>query len=137
MNRSGIVLISRTPHLLLVSYVKDERELYGGALHDAGFAVDAHHDPFDAFDAAVRCRPDVVVTRLLQPGFAETGIDLIRRLKQHPRTRHAIVIALTTMVLPEYRVGASRAGCDAVVLLPCLPDTLIDHICRSAVRRIA
>ena len=57
------------PLTFLVSYVPDEREMYGEALRTAGFDVRTFADPLNALDAAVAAQPGVVVTRFPSARF--------------------------------------------------------------------
>jgi CheY-like chemotaxis protein len=62
----------------------------------------------------------------MQPGSSMDGTELVRQLKSHLATRVAVVV--TSRIEPELRVAASAAGCDAFLLLPCVPDDLIATI---------
>jgi CheY-like chemotaxis protein len=119
--------------LLLDAWV-DEREMYAETLQSEGFEVVCPDGPRQAFRRAVRERPDVVVTRILQPASSVNGIDLTRRLKHHPATRALPVIIITTLIQPEYRQLAEDAGCDAYLLMPICPFVLTSHI-RDLLRR--
>jgi DNA-binding response OmpR family regulator len=122
------------PTVLLVTYLQDERQLYGDALRGAGFAVNVSEDPADAFDRAVARPPDVLVARMPQLGCAFDGIELARRLRGHERTRETPVVIITSLIEPAHRTAAIEAGCDAYLLLPCLPDALVAEV-RSQVGR--
>lgn len=121
--------------VLLVNYVADERAMYGDALRAAGFAVQTCEDPIRALDDAIAHQPQVVITRIVQPGFAIDGIELARRIKQHERTRDAAVIITTARIEPSYRSAAAAAGCDAYLLLPYLPDALVTEVRRVLAAR--
>jgi CheY-like chemotaxis protein len=132
---ASVVTADRPTRALLVSYVEDERALYGEALGAAGFGVRAFADPSQALDAAIEWQPDIVVTRILQPGSVLDGLELTRRIRQHPRTRSAAVLVITSLIAKAYRTAAAEAGADALVPLPCMPDELIAEIRRVAARR--
>ena len=70
--------------------------------------------------------PDVVLMDLALPLM--DGWEATRRLKSDRRTAETLVVALTGHALAGHAEGASRAGCDAFVTKPCLPDELVDVI---------
>jgi DNA-binding response OmpR family regulator len=115
--------------LLLVTQFPDERAIYGEALRANGFDVRLADGPEDAYVSVMREPPDVVVTRVPPPYPAE-GIDLLRRLKQDDATRSVRVVVLTSLMQPEFRTAAVDAGCDGYLLIPALPDALVDEIRR-------
>jgi two-component system, cell cycle response regulator DivK len=63
------------------------------------------------------------------------GWEATRRLKGDRRTSHIVVVALTGHALAGHAEGARRAGCDAFVTKPCLPDELVDVIRKLLVAR--
>jgi len=132
---AAAVAVDPRPRALFVSYVEDERALYGDALSAAGFGVQAFADPSHALDAAITWQPDVVVTRILPPGSAVDGLEFIRRIRQHPRTRNAVILVITSLIAKTCGIAATEAGADALMPLPCLPDELIAEIKRIAARR--
>jgi CheY-like chemotaxis protein len=117
-----------------VSYVEDERVVYGVSLRAAGLDTHACANPAAAI-AALPWRPDVVVTRILQPGAPFDGLELTRRIRQHPDTRVAPVIALTSFVGTFQRISSEPGAPDVVLLLPCDPDELLAAIKRVLTRQ--
>jgi two-component system, cell cycle response regulator DivK len=77
--------------------------------------------------------PDVVLMDLALPLM--DGWEATRRLKGDPRTAKILVVALTGHALAGHQEGARRAGCDAFVTKPCLPDELVDEIRRLLAER--
>lgn len=123
------------PLTFLVTYVPDEREMYGEALKIAGFDVRTFADPIEALDAAVAAQPGVVVTRILQPGFDVDGLELTRRIRRNQRTHSAAVLVITSLNANTHRAAAVEAGCDRLLMLPCVPDELIHQIRRTVASR--
>jgi two-component system, cell cycle response regulator DivK len=119
------------PIALVVSYVEDERDMYGEMLTRAGFSVLTFTDPGRALEAAMFLQPAAVITRILQPGTGFDGLQLTRQLRTHARTENAAVIAITSLFAARYKKAAIEAGCDALVSLPCLPDELIRQVQRA------
>jgi CheY-like chemotaxis protein len=116
----------------LVLLVEDDptgREMYATALEQAGFRVAQAHNGLQALDKALELRPDVVVTDLAIPGI--DGLELCRRLRVDPRTGRIPIIGITGysgfVADPE---RATRAGCDRILIKPCLPDDLQREILR-------
>ena len=127
------------PMVLLVTLFDDERAIYSNCLRSQGHGVLIADGPEHALRLAVNASPDVVVTRILQPGHSMNGLELLRRLKRDPLTGDLPVIVITSLMQPEFRAEAMAAGCDGYLLLPVLPDTLIEEIRRvlSAARTVA
>lgn len=132
---ASAVTAAPPPRALVLSYVEDERVLYGEALDAAGFHVRPFADPSQAFDAAIEWQPDIVVTRILQPGSVVDGLEFTRRIRKHPQTRNSAVLVITSLIAKSYRTAAAEAGADALVPLPCMPHELIAEIRRIAARR--
>ena len=118
------------PTILLVTEFPDERALYSESLRALGYVVRIAEGPDDAFAIVARERPDIVVTRILQPGYASDGLALLRALKAADATRDIPVLIITSLIQPEYREQAFDSGCDGYVLLPALPDQLATEIGR-------
>jgi DNA-binding response OmpR family regulator len=123
--------------LLLVTQFPDERAIYGDALRAEGFDVRIADGPDDALVSALREPPDMVVTRVPQPGSRVPHSDLLRRLKGESRTRAVPVVIITSLGQPEHRASAVVAGCDGYLLIPALPDTLVEEVRRILMRRPA
>lgn len=97
--------------------------MYADWLTDAGFRVLEAHNGLQALERAFDSKPDVVVTDLNIPGI--DGFELTRRLRQDPRTCDVPVLAVTGYTaFASDPVRALRAGCDAVLLKPCVPQKL-------------
>ena len=56
------------------------------------------------------------------------GWEATRRLKADKRTASIPVVALTGHALAGISEGARKAGCDAFVTKPCLPEDLVKEI---------
>ena len=63
---------------------------------------------------------------LALPGM--DGWEATRKLKSDERTRRIPVIAVTGHALSGHSDTARRAGCDAFVSKPCLPDALVAEV---------
>jgi CheY-like chemotaxis protein len=79
-------------------------------------------DGEQAVEEALGQPPAVVLLDLMLPGLS--GWEVARRLRQHPTTRGLIMIAVSALARPQEREAALRAGCDAYLSKPFLPDEL-------------
>jgi CheY-like chemotaxis protein len=124
------------PLILLVEDDQSGREMYATAFEMAGFRVAQAHNGLQAFDKAVALIPDVVVTDLGIPGI--DGLELARRLRRDVKTSHIPIVGVTGYAAfvsePE---RAMRAGCNRILIKPCLPDHLLSEITRLLGARLA
>jgi CheY-like chemotaxis protein len=67
-------------------------------------------------------RPAAVLTEMVLPKMS--GMDLLSRIKQDPRTRNIPVVVLTRLKDPKIEEIAKVAGCAAYLRKPVEPDTL-------------
>ncbi len=105
--------------------------MYAGYLVTAGFRVIAAHNGLQALEKATEeeDHPAVVVTDLYIPGM--DGFELARALHADRRTRTIPVIAVTGRVAGAGdRLRVNRAGFEAVLFKPCLPEHLHSEIAR-------
>jgi two-component system, cell cycle response regulator DivK len=121
------------PLVLVVEDYPDAREMYSEYLRFSGFRVAEARNGEEALEKAFTLLPDVVLMDLALPLM--DGWEATRRLKGDPRTAQILVVALTGHALAGHQEGARRAGCDAFVTKPCLPDELVDEIRRLLAER--
>ena len=111
------------PVVLLVEDDRDGRLMYAQWLQQSGFHVEQAHNGLQALERAFDLMPDAILTDLNIPGI--DGYELTRRLKNDPRTAHIPVLAVTGYApFTSDPTRADRAGCDAMLPKPCLPDDL-------------
>ena len=124
-----------TPLILVVDDYQDAREMYAEYLQFSGFRVAEARNGNEAVAQAFSLRPDLILMDLSLPGM--DGWEATRLLKADDRTKHIPVVALTGHALAGASEGAKRAGCDAFVTKPCLPDDLVIEVRRmlSAVKK--
>ena len=109
--------------MLLVEDDRDGRLMYAEWLQQSGFRVEQAHNGLQALERAFDLIPDAILTDLHLPGI--DGYELTRRLKTDGRTRHIPVLAVTGYApFTNDPSRADRAGCDAILPKPCLPDDL-------------
>ena len=122
--------VSASSQLVLI--VEDDvhtREMYAEWLIFSGFrVVEATNGP-DAIEKARELRPDVVTTDIGLKGGMD-GCQLTESLKSYADTNKIPVIAVTAWAMGGHLERARTAGCDAVLIKPCLPKTLLAEIQR-------
>src|SRR5205823_1111264 len=93
-----------------------------------GFDVVQASTGAEALKQAADTAPDIILMDLSLPVM--DGWEATRRLKADARTAHIPVVALTGHALAGISEGAKKAGCDAFVTKPCLPEDLVKEIRR-------
>ena len=114
--------------VLLVDDYPDAREMYSEYLQFSGFDVVEAANGIEALQKAADTRPDIILMDLSLPVM--DGWEATRRLKADKRTAGIPVVALTGHALAGISEGAKKAGCDAFVTKPCLPEDLVKEIRR-------
>ncbi len=87
------------------------------------FKVLAAPDGLKGLELARRERPNLVVTDLMMPGI--DGLELTRRLREDPDTRHLPVIMLTARGELDDRVKGLETGVSAYLTKPFSPKELL------------
>jgi len=114
------------PRVLLVDDYPDAREMYAEYLQFSGFEVVEAENGMEAMQRALETSPDIILMDLSLPVM--DGWEATRRLKADKRTAPIPVVALTGHALAGISEGAKKAGCDAFVTKPCLPEDLVKEI---------
>jgi CheY-like chemotaxis protein len=116
------------PLILVVDDYQDAREMYAEYLQFSGFRVAEAKNGNEAVEQAFALLPDLILMDLSLPGM--DGWEATRVLKADARTCNIPVVALTGHALAGSSEGAKKAGCDAFVTKPCLPDDLVVEVRR-------
>lgn len=116
----------RPARILLVEDNEMSRDMLSRRLERRGFEVVLAVDGEEALDRARTAEPDLVLMDLSLPKL--NGWDAIRRLKSDPATRVTPIVALTAHAMPEDRLRAEDAGCDAFDTKPVKFKTLLAKI---------
>jgi two-component system cell cycle response regulator DivK len=124
-----------SPLVLVVDDMEDGREICAEYLSFCKYRVATAEDGLEALAKASELLPDVILMDLSLPRL--DGWEATRRLKENERTRSIPVIALTAHALMDAKETALAAGCDAVVIKPCLPRDLEIEIRRMLESRAA
>ena len=72
---------------------------------------------------ALALQPDLVLMDLLMPGM--DGWAAVRQLKADARTASAPIVVMSGVRQPDGVERAHEAGCDAYLIKPCMPHTLL------------
>ena len=91
-------------------------KLAAAVLRSAGYKV---HLACNAEEALMMLRtmvPDLLLVDMQLPGM--NGLELTRRLRQDPRTREMLIVALTASVIADAEQLAYDAGCDGFIAKP-------------------
>jgi two-component system, cell cycle response regulator DivK len=117
----------RGSHLvLIVDDFEDNRSMYAVYLTYSGYDVVEAADGQEAVEVATLRLPDVIVMDLTLPIM--DGWEATRRLKANEQTRHIPIIALTGHALAGQARDARKAGCDAFLAKPCMPEMLVEKV---------
>jgi two-component system, cell cycle response regulator DivK len=125
-SRSQMTDNPRLRRVLFVDDYPDAREMYSEYLKFSGFDVIEASNGVEALQRAIESSPDIILMDLSLPVM--DGWEATRRLKEDVRTAGIPVVALTGHALAGMFEGAKRAGCDAFVTKPCLPEDLVKEI---------
>jgi len=116
------------PLVLIVDDYEDNREMYSQYLQFAGLRVAEAANGREALSKTTELMPDLIVMDLSLPGV--DGWQATRIIKEDPKTRDILVLALTGHALEGASQGAKDAGCDGFLTKPCLPEDLCREIQR-------
>jgi CheY-like chemotaxis protein len=107
------------PNELRVLMVDDNIDLVimlASSLRQRGYSVQAAYTGPDGLILAQKWVPDVILLDIGLPGL--DGYEVARRLRSHPQTRHARIIAVTGYGRDVDKKLADEAGFDAHVTKP-------------------
>lgn len=116
----------RVPLTLLVDRDVDTRQMYAEYLRQFLCDIDEAEDGREALAKAISRRPDVIVTETRLPGIS--GFDLCSLLRRDETTREIPIIVVTADAFESDLRRARKAGADAVLVKPCLPEHLAAEI---------
>ena len=119
---------TKGPLVLIVDDYEDNREMYSQFLEFSGVRVAEAANGKEALSKTSELMPDLIVMDLSLPGI--DGWQATRAIKQDPKTRDILVLALTGHALEGSSEGAKEAGCDGFLTKPCLADDLCREILR-------
>jgi CheY-like chemotaxis protein len=116
------------PLALVADRDSDARRMYAEYLHLQDWRVDEAADGREALAKALAIHPDIIVTETRL--FGMNGYDLCAVLRRDVETRSIPIVVVTGDAMDKDVARARRAGADALLIKPCLPDTLFVEIRR-------
>ncbi len=111
------------PLILLVEDHQDTRQMYAEFL-GMGFEVLTAPDGEQALEVVRLHRPDLLITDLSLPGI--DGFELIAQVRQDAGLSAIPIICLSGYGGHIHEARAEAAGCDRILLKPCMPDKLAE-----------
>jgi DNA-binding NtrC family response regulator len=111
--------------IVLVHANSDDRGMYADYLRAHGFRVHEVASTDGALPLIGECQ--LVITGLLVPG-SMSGVDLVAAIRVINASVPIVVV--TACIAHEMWQAADAAGCNELLLKPCLPDRLIDAVWR-------
>lgn len=124
----------RRPLILIVEDLLDARELYAEYLSYAGFSVATAINGHEAIRLAQMLKPDLVLMDIRLPGM--DGLEATADLKRDPQLARIPVVAITADPSFDVADRCRKAGCDAFITKPVLPDEVVRQI-REVLARAA
>jgi signal transduction histidine kinase/CheY-like chemotaxis protein len=119
--------------ILLVDDNQDSVESLATTLRLCGNEVHIAHDGIEAVERADELRPEVIVMDLGMPRL--NGYEATRRIRAHEWARGIVIVALTGWGQDSDRRQSQEAGCDAHVVKPVDPGSLLHLITDLCARK--
>ena len=118
------------PLVVLLQSDDDSRDMYARYFAHLGWRPVAIGTGRELRDVAPQAT--VIVTDIIRTGEPDP-CALISELKHDERTKDTPIVVVTAWTEASSRARAERAGCDAFLVKPCLPDDLLDVLVRLMV----
>jgi CheY-like chemotaxis protein len=104
------------PTVLVIDDNPTNLKLARWVLAAEGFEVISLASAEEAMLALQTGAPDLILVDIALPGL--DGLELTRRLRANPATRHIAVVAVTAFAMKGDEAKALEAGCDAYLAKP-------------------
>ena len=121
------------PMILVVDDHEPSRTLARLVLERAGFRVEEAATGAEGLQQAQELRPTLMLLDIILPEI--DGWTLARLLRADPRTRDAIILALTALTGANDGARSLASGFDEVLTKPVLPRTLAAIVGRYVTER--
>lgn len=115
-------------HVLIVDDSRSIRELLGGVLRNAGFAVTSADDGQQGLESARNQCFDLVITDINMPVM--NGFDLLAALRKLPDYAFKPILILSTEFSQEMKQQGRAIGATGWMVKPFDPVKLVDVIHR-------
>ena len=107
MSKRRVLIVDDTPATIdLTTFVLDA----------GGFAVQSATDADSVMLQVQLFKPNLILMDVQMPGA--DGLELTRRLKADPSTRHIVVVAFTAFAMSGDEARMHAAGCDGYIAKP-------------------
>jgi len=116
---------ARLPRLLVVED-HDEVRQYIEQLFAADYEVLTAEDGLDGWNQALAQLPDLVISDVMMP--RSDGLELCRKIKQHPKTAHIPVLLLTARTAETHELEGLGMGADDYVSKPFTASVLLARV---------
>jgi two-component system cell cycle response regulator DivK len=120
--------MAHAPLILIVDDNIDAREMYGTYLQHEGFRWAEAVNGQDAITQTKNERPSLILMDATMPRM--DGWQAVQILKEDAATKDIPLIMLTAHAFEEHRERAKKAGANAFLAKPVLPDELAAEIRR-------
>lgn len=117
-----------SPLVLVIEDDKDTLELLGFLLDIGGYEVVLARTGEEALAILSERTPAVITIDIGLPGMS--GLEVAQHVRRTVATRAVPIVAVTGWGGQQDVARALAAGCDAVLLKPCAPETLHAEIRR-------
>jgi CheY-like chemotaxis protein len=102
--------------ILIVEDVPESLKLTANVLRREGYKVSIASTAEQALSTLRFLQPELILVDFMLPGM--NGLELTGKIKQEPRLRNTLVVALTAFTQPEDEERARQAGCDGYLTKP-------------------
>lgn len=120
--------------ILLIEDDDETREVTRRLLECMGARVAAAVDGFEGLMRLESLRPDTVLCDLAMPIM--DGLEFARRMRQDPRHRRVLLIAITGRDSHADFLDTWAAGFDAHLVKPVTPEVVASIVRRSGLREV-
>lgn len=122
LSSSNQCLTAKLPVVLAVDDDEDNLLLLAYFLEPLNCSIITAVDGHTAFEKARTEQPSLILLDIMLPDL--DGLQIVRQLREDPKTRMIPVIAVTALARPEDRDRILTAGCNDYISKPYLIDDL-------------
>ncbi len=121
--------------ILVADDFPESAETLAQLLRREGYDVQIAKDGLEAFEAAARFRPDVIVLDLAMPTL--NGYEAARRIREQSWGKNVILIALTGWGQQRDRHRTKEAGFDAHLTKPVKYEAIVEMLGNTSAAKLA
>ncbi len=115
------------PTILLIEDDPDQIFMYQSKFELEGFEFVSTRKGVEGIELAKTKKPDIILLDLVL--IAESGLDVLGKLKQHPATKGIPVVILTNLVNKEAMDKAKELGAaDFIVKTDIMPGEVVKRV---------